>query len=100
MSAEKYPFIKACVDVSPNVHGVYTLFDGDTLIYIGRAAGTGVTIRSRLQRHLASTEGPCTAKATHYARVATEDAADVEAKLIAAYKNTYGKLPRCNEVTP
>ena len=95
------PFTKDLVDKSPDAHGVYALYDGDTLIYVGRAQGKGVTIRSRLQRHRDGAEGACTAVATHYRREVREDAKEREAELLTEYKRANkGKMPRCNEVMP
>ena len=34
---DRYTFSKENVDKSPDEHGVYALFDGDVLIYYGRA---------------------------------------------------------------
>jgi len=101
ITGDSYAFTKDNVDASPDAHGVYALYDGDVLIYYGRAAGTGVTIRSRLQRHFAGTDGPCTKKATCYRREQTENAAVREAELVEEYKKANkGKKPRCNEMTP
>ena len=57
---DKYPFTEANVNKSPEERGVYQLLDGDVIIYYGRAAGDGVTIRSRLQSHRNGSEGKCT----------------------------------------
>jgi hypothetical protein len=78
---------------------VYALYDGDELIYYGRAQGRGVTIRSRLRNHLNGDEGACTQGATSYKRAVTERAKEREEELLNEYKRTHGgKLPRCNEV--
>ena len=59
--------------------------------------GGTVTIRSRLQDHLAGRAGACTQRATHYWREATTSPVTREVELQEAYKAKHGKLPRCNE---
>lgn len=97
ITGEKYSFTKENVGKSPDVAGVYALYDGDVTIYFGRAQGGAVTIRSRLQDHYAGREGKCTQGASHYRREETTNAAAREVELLEEYKRTYGRLPRCNE---
>lgn len=96
IEGDKYGFIIQNVDLSPDVPGVYALYDGDSLIYYGRAAGDGVTIRSRLQSHLSGKEGPSTQKATHYKREQSTQPVARELELLQEFENIYRKLPRCN----
>ena len=56
MSNATYGFTAFNVNAAPASHGVYVLYDSTGIIYIGRAAGDGVTIRSRLQSHLHGNE--------------------------------------------
>lgn len=93
---DRYTFVEEVVGAAPNENGVYILYEGDELIYIGRAVGLIVTIRSRLQRHLSGDEGPCTKRATQYSWYICEDGARVERELLERYFQTYGRLPRCN----
>ena len=97
LNGDRHQFTKANVDGSPEAHGVYQLEDGATIIYVGRAAGTGVTIRNRLQSHQSGNEGACTKGATHYRREVTEAAISREQDLLEEYKKAHGKYPRCNE---
>src|SRR5688572_18845627 len=60
-----YLFARQNVDASPEEPGLYGLFRHGELIYIG---SSGVSIRSRLQRHFNGYEGRCTQMATHYQR--------------------------------
>ena len=92
-----YDFTKDNVDQSPDEHGVYALYDGQELIYYGRAAGYGVTIRSRLQDHYAGREGRCTQGADGYRREVTDTPIMREKELLEEYQRVYGRLPRCNE---
>ena len=92
-----YSFTQDNVNKAPNVHGVYALYDGDVTTYIGRAAGTGVTIRSRLQSHYSGAEGNCTKAATAYRREETENATAREKELLDEYYARHGRYPRCND---
>jgi len=94
---QTYPFVPNFVNVAPLEHGVYLLFAFGELIYIGRAFGLGVTIRSRLQSHLAGWEGPCTQAATDFSWLISFTPATDEAMLLAEYKRQHGRLPRCND---
>jgi hypothetical protein len=100
ISGDKYEFTSNNVNSSPAQHGVYQLYDGDVTIYIGRASGTGVTIRSRLQNHYSGNEGPCTQGATHYRGEVTEYAIAREKELLDEYYRINRRLPRCNDVRP
>ena len=100
ISSQLYDFTKSNVNEAPAEHGVYQLYDGSATIYIGRAAGESVTIRSRLQSHYRGDEGPCTKAATHYRREVTSRSIARERELLDEYQGTHGKLPRCNDVKP
>ena len=96
-----YEFNQTNVDNAPPEHGVYQLMDRGGVIYIGRAAGTEVTIRSRLQSHKRGVEGACTQGASHYQREITEAAVSREKALLTEYANSHaGRLPKCNDVMP
>jgi len=62
IGGEKQSFTNENVEKAPEKHGVYALYDGNTIIYNGRAAGEGVTIRSRLKDHKSGREGKCQEK--------------------------------------
>jgi hypothetical protein len=93
-------FSEANINLAPESHGVYALYDAIGIIYIGRAAGQGVTIRSRLARHKSGAEGACTKSATAFWFEATPNAVGRERELLQWYRNTYRALPRCNELMP
>lgn len=98
VSGQRHDFTKANVDASPEVPGVYGLYDSsDFPIYYGSSE---VSIRSRLQRHLAGLEGPCTKSATYYRREACPNPVARERALLQEHARAYGKLPRCNSVIP
>ncbi len=100
ISGDLYDFTQDNVNKAPAVHGVYQLYEDGTTTYIGRAAGDGVTIRSRLKSHYSGTEGPCTKAADRYRREKNSRPVAREKELIDEYVNKYGRLPRCNDVRP
>jgi hypothetical protein len=59
----RYPFKREFVVGAPNDHGVYGLFDGRELIFLGIAGNDG-GIRARLMLHISGKMLPCAA--THY----------------------------------
>jgi len=98
MSGDRYDFTDENVSRSPQTHGVYQLEEGAEITYIGRAWGTDVTIRSRLQAHKRGDEGRCTQVAKSYRREETEAAVSRERELLEEYENSHGgNRPKCNE---
>ena len=83
---------------APLSHGIYSLYEASgNLIYVGRAAGDGVTIYSSLINHLMGNEGRCTQQAAFFSFEATERATTREVEVLEDYKRRNGRLPRCNE---
>lgn len=97
MSDDTYPLTQENIERSPLQQGVYALYDQNEIIYIGRAKGEGVTIRSRLSDHHSGQEGYCTQNATHYWREVCSNPSEREVELLESYQNKHGCLPRCNE---
>jgi len=94
---EKFRFDLESIKHSPDRAGVYALYDGDEIIYYGRADGLTVTIRSRLEAHRSGQEGPCTKNPTHYSREVLARPAERERELLEEYMTLHdGQLPRCN----
>ena len=60
------PFDAHNVSEAPATSGVYFLYTGQRLVYIGVAAN-GATIRERLQHHLRDEDGTCREPATEFA---------------------------------
>src|SRR5690242_16421019 len=89
-------FQKPEILLIPESQGVYALFDGNELIYYGRATGEG-GLRSRLQEHFAGRGGPCTQKATGFTFESCDDPPFREAFYQAEFEVKYGRLPRCNK---
>jgi hypothetical protein len=96
VSGDLYTFNDENISRSPTGIGVYALYEGKELSYIGKAEGQG-GIRERLQAHKRGDAGPCTQVATAYRRELHHNPSAREIDLLEEYKRTYGKLPRCNE---
>ncbi len=97
IAADKIQFTDANIKEAPAEAGVYVLYEGETIIYFGRAQGGDVTIRSRLEDHEVGREGPCTKNATGFKVEITSSAITREKELLEEYKNAHGSLPRCNQ---
>lgn len=98
ISGKSYNFGKVNIDKTPAEHGVYVLYGGSPIIYIGQASGKDVTIQSRLHSHHRGDEGPCSKRATTYRREVTENTDLREHELIEEYSEQhFGALPPCNE---
>ncbi len=99
INSETYDFTSENVNKAPDQHGVYELLQDGATIYYGRAAGNGVSIRSRLKSHYEGWEGKCTRAATHYRRAVmmAATAERTEALLLSNYLRLNGVHPRCND---
>lgn len=92
----RYRFSRIVIAGAPDSAGVYALWDGDELIYYGRADGKEgngrTTIRSRLlDHHYAGGQ-----RATHYSWEVCKDPAAREAELLNEYQGKFGRPPRYN----
>lgn len=87
----RYKFTGIVVAGAPSEPGVYALWQGEEVIYYGRAQGEA-TIRSRLLQHLADPAG-----ATHYSWEISREPAARESELLRDFRRAYGRLPRLNE---
>jgi hypothetical protein len=95
-TGEHVPFHARDVERAPASAGVYLLYRGYRLIYIGLAAGDA-TIRERLRHHLRGAGGPCTRSATEFDYEAAADAVQLYRHYLAVYlEATGGVLPDCN----
>jgi hypothetical protein len=87
-AGRRFRFTRIVIAGSPDEAGVYTLWNGEEVIYYGRAE----RIRSRLldlyyeDKH----------RATHYSWEVCADPAAREGELLAEYARTFGTLPRDN----
>jgi SpoIIAA-like len=90
-SGRRYRFNRIVIAGAPSAPGVYTLWQGEEVIYYGRAHGEA-TIRSRLLEHLEQPVG-----ATHYSWEISREPAPLEKELLQQFKRAFGRLPRLNE---
>lgn len=95
IASPRYAFNANMVSGAPPDPGVFALWEGDELIYYGRALGQDMTIQSRLREHLEHGEA-CTSRATHYGWEITNNPRAREAELLREYQRSHGRLPRCN----
>ena len=94
---EHLPFLARTVTRAPAAPGVYLLYRGHRLIYIGIAAA-GTTIRERLEHHLRGGGGACTRSATEFDYEASADPVQLYRHYLGVYLGTSaGLLPECNE---
>jgi hypothetical protein len=92
----RYRFTRIVIAGAPDDAGIYALWDGDELIYYGRAQGEGITIRSRLMDHYQGRVDAQTKRATHYGWELCKDPVAREAELLLEHQRQFGKLPRLN----
>src|SRR5687768_6632308 len=90
----RYRFDNLSISFAPTDEGVYWLWDGEELIFIGRATGHA-TIKSCLQDHCAGDHGECTQKATHYGWELVRFPAWREAELLEDFVAENKRRPRC-----
>ena len=93
------PFIDSEIEKAPILDGVYGLYDGSETIYYGKGEGEE-GIKGRLKWHKAGHGGSCTQRATSFNHEACLKPSQREVELLTEHKRLYGKLPRCNDVTP
>jgi len=94
---KRYPFTRPVLDYAPyDIGGVYVLWEGDEVIYIGRTGGSR-NIRSCLLEHLEGTRGGCTTRATHYSWEITLWDSARETELLALFAKENSRDPRCQQ---
>lgn len=86
------------LDYAPDEGGVYGLFDGQELIYVGRTSDAQGSIKVLLLRHHEGAHGPCTEKATSYTWEITMRSTIREAEILAAFQQLNGTEPRCQKI--
>lgn len=93
---EHKPFEPRELAGAPDAAGVYLLYRGHRLIYIG-IARAGRTIRACLEEHHRGRRGRCTAAATEFDYEASENPLWLYRHYLAVYlEATRGLLPDCN----
>ena len=89
----RYRFARIVISGAPDDAGVYTLWNGNEVVYYGRTEGQGSTIRSRLLDHYYEAAN----RPTHYSWEVCADPAAREAELLREHRSTFGRLPRNNK---
>lgn len=83
----KYRFTRTVVQGAPDEAGVYALWEGDELVYYGRALRLREALLERLGRDAA---------VTHYGWQLAADPAAREAELLRDFERLHGRRPRRN----
>lgn len=96
-SRYNYAFMREIVNSVPTMWGIYRLYQGSECIYIGRAAGLNVTLRSRLHDHLAGRDGPCTQAADSFDYEICLNPVERERTELVEFRRRHFRLPRCND---
>jgi predicted GIY-YIG superfamily endonuclease len=88
----RYPFTRRMIEGAPNDTGVYILFRGSRVIYIGRAE----SVQARLRGHLNGEVCECSRAATHYSWEIVLQPRLRELELLQEQRAAAGGLPPCN----
>ncbi len=92
--SRRYKFTRVVLQGAPQDAGIYALWDGEELIYYGRA----LSIRARLLEQYEERLDTFAHRATHYSWEICDDPAAREAELLREFKRLYGRLPKGNVV--
>lgn len=96
LAFDRYSFTRNAVDRAPASPGLYGLFEGPELIYIGcTAEEPGRTLRDCLIGHLDGLHGRCTASATRYCWEITISSASRSQELRGRFEAIHHRQPRC-----
>jgi hypothetical protein len=94
----RYPFNPGTLEHAPEEKGIYGLFDGTELIYLGKTSPGGhASIRFCLLEHFRGNLGDCTKKATAYTWELSLWPDPRETEILARYAQRNGRRPRCQD---
>jgi len=96
IGGDLYEFNNREIEDTTTDYGVYALYDGDEVIYIGKAE-SGQGLREALMDHKRGEFGPCTQETTHFRRELDPSPSLREVELIEEFIDDKGRPPRCNE---
>jgi len=96
---KRYAFAAWAISGAPDDPGVYCLWVGDELIYIGCAEAPSASIRSRLADHFAEHAVGAGQSATHYSWEISRRPGERELELLQEFERRFGRLPRLNGTT-
>ena len=91
----RYAFSRQMLEHAPEEPGIYGLFDGDELIYLGRASDREHSIKACLLAHQDGARGECTMRARTYTWEITVWPAEREAAVLAYFRERHRREPRC-----
>ena len=99
LALPRYPFTRSAIEFAPEEPGIFGLFDGQELIYVGRADNRGEhSLRALLLLHQDGAMGRCTMNATHYTwEIVMMGTAARETEILARYFQAHRRQPRCCE---
>ena len=92
-AGRRYRFARIVIAGAPDQGGVFTLWDGEEIVYYGRSIGDGSTIRSTLLDYYYERPN----RATHYSWEVCADPAAREAELLGEHERRFGRRPRYNK---
>ena len=92
---KKWSFAAAVIAHAPHEPGIYALWQGEEMIYLGRSLNGG--IQSALLQHLEGRDGACTRAATHYSWEISLWPTLRESEVLAEFVAAHKRKPRCNE---
>jgi hypothetical protein len=88
----RYPFEGRIIQGAPDVTGVYVLWEGSEITYVGLVPA----IRQRLL-DLWTGRCRCPCRPTHYSWRLAVAHGSVEQEMLGEYQNEFAALPRCNQ---
>lgn len=92
----RYAFTRAMLEHAPEESGVYGLFDGHELIYIGKTTtGERASLKALLLLHQDGALGECTMRATTYTWEISFTPEARETELLARFHQGNRRAPRC-----
>jgi len=94
----RYPFATAFIEGAPDEAGVYVLWEGNEVTYIGTAGPGAMTIRSRLVEHIRG-QHHCSCNPTHYSWRLARFPQVAERELLSLHKLHFQDVPRCNRAS-
>jgi hypothetical protein len=97
LALPRYSFTPAAIKNAPEHPGVYGIFLGRELVYIGYTNGPLDTIRACLARHFDGLHGDCTMDATRYVWEASASPHARLLNLLRQFGERHQRAPRCNE---
>lgn len=94
--AERRPFTRQNVDLTPEQPGVYALYTDEGVAYYG-AARPGETLRSRLAAHLQGQHAPSHGAAKLFNFEVTRFPMSRESALLEEHRRSKSRLPPYND---